>query len=73
MADATEKNMTADSLLTDEMAAALLGVEPRTIRQWRTHRGLPFLRITAKVVRIRRADLDLWLAQCRIAISRGNL
>lgn len=56
-------------ILTDESAASLLGVESRTIREWRTRRGLPFIRITAKVIRIRRTDLDRWLAQHQVAIT----
>ena len=51
---------TAD-LLTDEQAAAILSVEPRTIRLWRKTRGLPHLKLTSKIVRIRRADLDSWM------------
>jgi excisionase family DNA binding protein len=62
----------AGQILTDETAAALLTVEPRTIRDWRTRRGLPFVRLTAKVVRIRRADLDKWLARHAVAITRGQ-
>ena len=58
-------------ILTDETAAALLTVEPRTIRDWRTRRGLPFIRVTPKVIRIRRADLDKWLARHQVAITRG--
>jgi excisionase family DNA binding protein len=73
MTDATLKNMTADSLLTDESAAVLLGVESRTIRAWRTRRGLPYIRITSRVIRIRKADLDRWLAQHLVAITRGDL
>jgi hypothetical protein len=42
----------------------------RTIRSWRTHRGLPFIRITNKVIRIRRADLDEWLARHRVAMMQ---
>ena len=61
----------AGQILTDEAAAALLTVEPRTIREWRTRRGLPFIRLTPKVVRIRRADLDKWLARHTVAITRG--
>jgi excisionase family DNA binding protein len=73
MTDATLNNMTADSLLTDESAAVLLGVESRTIRAWRTRRGLPYIRITSRVIRIRKADLDRWLAQHLVAITRGDL
>jgi excisionase family DNA binding protein len=62
----------AGQILTDETAAALLTVEPRTIREWRTRRGLPFVRLTAKVIRIRRADLDKWLARHAVAITKGG-
>jgi excisionase family DNA binding protein len=61
----------AGQILTDETAAALLTVEPRTIRDWRTRRGLPFVRLTAKVVRIRRADLDKWIARHAVSITKG--
>jgi len=56
-------------ILDDASAAAYIGgIEPRTIHQWRTHRGLPLIRITSKVIRIRRADLDAWLARHQVAI-----
>jgi len=59
-------------ILTDETAAAYIGgIESRTVRSWRTCRGLPFLRITPKVIRIRRADLDKWLSRQQVAITRG--
>jgi len=61
----------AGQILTDETAATLLSVEPRTIRDWRTRRGLPFIRLTAKVVRIRRGDLDKWLSRHAVAMTRG--
>lgn len=57
------------ALLTDEQAAALLSVEPRTLRLWRNTRGLPFLRVTPKVIRYRRSDIDEWLARSRTVIS----
>lgn len=56
-------------LLTDEEAANLVAVEPRTIRLWRTRRGLPHLKLTSKVVRIRRRDFDDWLSRHRVTIS----
>lgn len=48
-------------ILDDKGAAAYLGVEERTIRLWRRTRGLPHIKLTAKVVRIRRADLEKWI------------
>lgn len=56
-------------LLTDEQAAAILSVEPRTLRLWRHTRGLPHLKLTSKVIRYRRSDLDAWLNRSRTVIS----
>lgn len=56
-------------LLTEEDVATLLSVKPRTVRLWRSKAGLPHLKLTAKVVRVRRSDLDRWLDQHRLAIS----
>jgi excisionase family DNA binding protein len=60
-------------LLTDKEAAAILAVEPRTLRLWRNTRGLPHIKITSKVIRYRRADVDAWLERRRTVIppSRG--
>ena len=56
-------------IFDDASAAAYIGgIKARTIRNWRTHRGLPFIRITARTIRIRRADLDEWLARRRVAM-----
>lgn len=59
----------AGELFTDEQAAAFLSVEPRTLRLWRQTRALPFCRLTPKVIRYRRADLDAWLDRSRTVIS----
>jgi excisionase family DNA binding protein len=56
-------------LLTDAQAAALLSVEPRTLRLWRATRGLPHIRLTSKVIRYRKSDLDAWLARHLVAIQ----
>lgn len=61
----------ASDLLTDEQAARILSVEPRTLRLWRNSRGLPFIRITSKVIRYRLADLNQWLTERRVAILKG--
>jgi hypothetical protein len=61
---------TSLSDIFDDAAAAVYigGITARTIRNWRTRRGLPFMRITAKVIRIRRAELDDWLDGHRVAM-----
>lgn len=62
----------APEIFTDETAAEYIGgIKARAVRDWRTKRGLPFIRVTAKVCRIRRADLDKWLAQHRVATMKG--
>lgn len=72
MQHASAQAAEAAQILTDETAATLLGVEARTIREWRVRRGLPFCRITPKVIRIRRADLDRWIARHSVSITRGG-
>jgi len=57
----------AADLLTEEQAANFLSVKPRTLRLWRRSRGLPHVKITSKIVRYRRIDLDGWLEHHRVA------
>jgi hypothetical protein len=65
-------NLAGVEIFDDNSAAAYVGgIKARAIRDWRTRRGLPFLRITAKVIRIRKADLDKWLARQQVAITKG--
>lgn len=62
-------NASNNEVLDQAEAAFYLKVKPRTLRLWRTRRGLPFLRITGKHVLFRRTDLDKWLDQHRTAIT----
>jgi hypothetical protein len=51
-----------DILVSEATAAAILDVPPRTLQWWRlTHTGPPFVRLTARVIRYRRADLAQWV------------
>jgi hypothetical protein len=59
----------ASSLLDDAGVAALFIVKPRTVRLWRETRGLPFIRITKKIIRYRREDVDAWAAGHRVALA----
>jgi len=62
----------ASEIFTDQTAADYIGgIKARAVRDWRTKRGLPFIRVTSKVCRIRRADLDKWLSQHRVATMKG--
>jgi excisionase family DNA binding protein len=53
---------------TYDQVAALLNVEPREVARW-THLldGLPRVRLSRKVVRIARSDLDAWLRKHLVA------
>jgi hypothetical protein len=64
----TKQHLPGD-LLTDEQLALLLGVEPRTLRLWRNTRGLPHIKVTSKVIRYRRSDVDSWLDHQRTVIA----
>ena len=55
-------------ILTEDQTAALLAVETRTLRLWRKTRGLPHVKLTSKIIRYRRADIDQWLARHRVAM-----
>ena len=56
-------------LLTEQEAAAFLGLEPRTLRGYRKWRRLPHIRISNRVVRYRQADLNSWLDSYRTVIA----
>lgn len=55
-------------ILNDEQCCALLRIKPRTLRLWRQRRGLPHFKVTSKVVRYSRADVQTWLEQRRVAM-----
>lgn len=53
----------SDALLNQRQAAARLGLAPRTLESFRFKGGgPPFVRISARCVRYRPADLDAWIA-----------
>jgi len=58
-----------DSLLDDAGACLYIGggITPRTLRLWRNRRGLPYIRITQKVIRYKVSDLNRWLDKHRVA------
>jgi excisionase family DNA binding protein len=58
----------AGDYLNEKQASDLIGVEPRTLKEWRSKKGFPFLRLSHKVVRFRRADIDEWMADHLTAI-----
>jgi hypothetical protein len=72
-APATGGQNPAAEIFTDETCAAYIGgIEPRTVRSFRMTRGLPFVKLSSKVVRIRKVDVDKWIARHQVAITRGT-
>ena len=65
--------MSADLLLgrwysTDELAE-LLGVDPSSVRRWRTARppqGPPFVKVSSRVTMYSAADIEAWLRSRRV-------
>ncbi|ANW17200.1 helix-turn-helix domain-containing protein [Streptomyces clavuligerus] len=59
---------------TTEELAALLRVDPSTLRRWRTARppqGPPYVPLTGRVTLYSAADVELWLCERRIAPREG--
>jgi predicted DNA-binding transcriptional regulator AlpA len=55
-------------LLTAEAVAACLSVKPKTLERWRaTGAGPRYVRISRKVVRYRRQDVDAFIAERIVA------
>jgi predicted DNA-binding transcriptional regulator AlpA len=55
--------------MTTEELANLLGVDPSTIRRWRTAQpiqGPPFIRLSERVTMYRIDDVEQWLNSRRI-------
>jgi hypothetical protein len=68
-ADAQEGGTADDALMTTEQLARMLGVDPSSVRRWRTStpiQGLPFIRMSDRVVKYRRADVERWLDNRRV-------
>jgi hypothetical protein len=60
---------TGGALLTDAQASIILGgLLPHTLRDWRKNRGLPFIRLTSKVIRYRLDDLNQWVNSHRVTL-----
>lgn len=56
------EKLEAGDLVTDIEAAAILGIAPRTLRNWRPLlKGPKYVKIGARTVRYRRADLAAFI------------
>lgn len=62
-----------DALLTEQQAATLLNVNPRTLQKWRVKGGGPkFIRISRRCIRYRPRDIRDW-AQHRVKSSTSEI
>ena len=51
-----------ERLLSEKHAAKLLGISPRTLRNWRVIGGGPqYVKVSARCIRYRRADILSWI------------
>ena len=67
--DDHENGTADDTLMTTEQLARMLGVDPSSVRRWRTStpvQGPPFIRMSDRVVKYRRADVERWLNSRRV-------
>src|SRR5688572_12461645 len=69
----TSEVLIDEHLLTDQTLAAYIHIEPRTIRRWRNERGLPFLRISSRVIRYKWGDVRRWLDAQRTIIGEPQV
>lgn len=64
-----------DRWYSTEYVAALLGVDPSSLRRWRTSsppQGPPFVRVSSRRTRYSRTDVETWLRQRRVDPSGEN-
>ena len=67
-------NLLDGDWLSTEEVAKLLGVDPSTIRRWRTARptqGPPFVRLSSRVTVYSPSDVRRWLERRRIDPERA--
>lgn len=64
---------TQDVLLTEQQAATLMNVNPRTLQKWRVKGGGPlFVRISRRCIRYRPKDITDW-TQNRVKSSTSEI
>jgi predicted DNA-binding transcriptional regulator AlpA len=62
-------DLLAGNWYSTEELAALLGVDPSSVRRWRTSRppqGPPFVRLSARLTIYSASDIEAWLRSRRI-------
>jgi transposase-like protein len=62
-------NLLGGGWLSTEDLATLLGVDPSTLRRWRTShpvQGPPFIQLTSRVTLYSAQDVEAWLISRRI-------
>ena len=67
-----DDDLLVGGLLSTEELAALLGIDPSTLRRWRTSEppaGPPFVPISDRVTKYWKSDVRRWLDLRRVATS----
>jgi excisionase family DNA binding protein len=60
----------AGGLLRVPEAAALLNVKPATMRAWLLQRKLPCVRLSARAIRLKRADIEKIIADGFVGVRQ---
>ncbi len=61
-----------EKLLTLREARAVLGLSPHTLRSWARLRKLPVIRLGARRLRVRPADLEALMKKSHVPALAGN-
>lgn len=65
----TSKDLLTEHWYSTEEVAKLLGVDPSSVRRWRTApdiQGPPFIRLSSRLTIYSASDIEEWLQSCRI-------
>lgn len=64
--------MSENRLLNEKQAASYLGLSVSTLQAWRWRgRGPAYLKLGGRTIRYRMADLDSFLAGCRVESGKA--
>ena len=66
-----KESITTNGLLRVSEAASLLGIKPGTLRVWLRQRRIGYVRLSARAVRLRRADVEKAIGD-RLITAKGT-
>ena len=67
-----QRSITGEDLLNMNQVAELLGLKRGTIRDWLLQRRLPYVRLSRRAIRVRRADVVAFIEKSSVAARRSE-